>query len=101
MEDRSLLPANVLSFKRISGELVNLYSRKNQDYGDAFHETYKKLGIISAITRLSDKMHRIVTLGTKSSEEQQVKNESIIDTLVDLAAYSIMTIIELEENKTK
>lgn len=74
-------------------ELNKIYKAKNHDYGDSFGETYDKLGSISAVTRITDKVNRLQSLCTK---EQQVKDESIKDTLKDLANYSIMTIIELE-----
>ena len=78
----------------ICKQLNQIYRDKNHDYGDSFGETFKKLGIISAVTRITDKVNRLQTLCTK---ESKVKDESIRDTLLDLANYSIMTIIELEE----
>ncbi|MBY6798131.1 DUF1599 domain-containing protein [Clostridium botulinum] len=80
--------------KAICGELNEIYKNKNHDYGDSFGETYKKLGIISAVTRITDKVNRLQSLAIK---EQKVKDESIKDTLKDLANYSIMALIELEE----
>ncbi len=85
--------------KKICEILNDTYRKKNNDYGDSFGETFSKLGIISAITRLSDKYNRIVSLGTKA--EQMVNDESIKDTLLDMANYCIMTIIELEKDESK
>ena len=79
--------------------LNQLYAQKNHDYGNSFGETYQKLGIISAITRISDKYNRLVSLATKPEEERKVKDESIQDTLLDMANYCIMTIIEMEAEK--
>ncbi|WP_434302710.1 nucleotide modification associated domain-containing protein [Clostridium botulinum] len=78
----------------ICDELNKIYKAKNHDYGDSFGETYKKLGIISAVTRITDKVNRLQSLCTKDS----LVDESIKDTLMDLANYSIMTLIELGEN---
>lgn len=78
--------------------LNKLYSEKNHDYGNSFGETYQKLGIISALTRISDKYNRLVSLATKPEEERKVKDESIRDTLLDLSNYCIMTVIEMENN---
>lgn len=75
----------------------DLYIKKNHDYGDSFHDTYVRLGIISAITRMSDKMNRIVSLVTK--DKQEVNDESLRDTLIDLANYAVMTIMELDGEK--
>lgn len=80
-------------------KLNKLYALKNSDYGDSFGETYHKLGIISALTRISDKYNRLVSLATKPEEERKVKDESIQDTLLDLSNYCIMTIIEMEAGK--
>lgn len=77
----------------ICQKLNQVYKAKNHDYGDSFGDTYKKLGIISAITRLSDKMNRLMSLAVK--HDAQVKDEKIEDTLLDMANYAIMTLIEL------
>lgn len=77
----------------ICQKLNQVYKAKNHDYGDSFGDTYKKLGIISAITRLSDKMNRLMSLVVK--HDAQVKDEKIEDTLLDMANYAIMTLIEL------
>lgn len=80
----------------IAKDLNQLYDSKGQDYGDSFGETYHKLGIISALTRISDKYNRLISLATKPEEERKVKDESIQDTLLDMANYCIMTVIEME-----
>lgn len=76
----------------ICKELTETYIKKNHDYGDAFSETYDKLGIISAVTRITDKTNRLVSLCTK---EQRVDDETLEDTLMDLANYAIMTVMEM------
>jgi Domain of Unknown Function (DUF1599). len=79
--------------------LNDIFKRKNHDYGDSFGETFRKLGIISAVTRITDKYNRLVGLATKPKDEQQVKDESIEDTLLDLANYAIMTVMELKNQR--
>lgn len=79
--------------KEMCDELNRLYREKNTAYGDSFGETYRKLGIISAVTRISDKYNRLVNLALNPNLE--VNDEPIIDTLKDLANYSLMTIMEL------
>lgn len=78
-------------------EIHELYVKKNHDYGDSFGKTYKDLGIISAATRISDKYNRFVELA--KGNEPLVSTETIRDTLIDMANYALMTIIELENNK--
>ena len=85
-------------FKQITKEMIELYEKKNHDYGDSFGETYQKLGLISAVTRITDKVNRLQSLSTK---EQKINDESIRDTLIDLADYAVMTIIEMDNEKGK
>ena len=84
---------NVQKFREIANSLGDLYTKKNSAYGNSFGETYKKLGIISAVTRISDKYNRLCNLATKPTIDNL--GESLEDTLKDLAAYAIMTLIEL------
>ncbi|WP_085829046.1 DUF1599 domain-containing protein [Clostridium massiliodielmoense] len=90
----------VQKHKEICERLNGIYKDKNHDYGDSFSETFQKLGIVSAVTRITDKVNRLQSLSTK---KQKVNDESIYDTLRDLANYSIMTLIqlEMEENKNE
>ncbi len=81
----------------ITKQLNEIYIAKNTDYGDAFGDTFKKLGIISAVTRIADKTNRLMSLSAKTEVERNVKDETIKDTLMDLANYAIMTLIEMEE----
>ena len=85
--------------KEICKELNDVYAKKNSDYGNSFGDTFDKLGIISAVTRISDKYNRLVSLCTKPEEERKVKDESITDTLLDMANYCIMTVIEMHKNE--
>ena len=87
--------------KEICQELNEVYATKNHDYGNSFGETFDKLGIISAVTRISDKYNRLVSLCTKPAEERKVKDESITDTLLDMANYCIMTVIEMHKDEPK
>ena len=87
------------NFNKITEEMNALYAKKNHDYGDSFHDTFKKLGIVSSVTRLYDKMNRLVSLTSK--HEQLVNDESIRDTLIDIANYSVMSIMEIDNQKEK
>lgn len=86
-------PKNITKFKNITVQMANMYEAKNNDYGNSFSDMFNEFGLTSSIIRLSDKLNRLKSLNTK---EAMVKDESIIDTLMDLANYSIMTIVELE-----
>lgn len=78
----------------------SIYEQKNKAYGDSFGDTYKKLGIISAVTRITDKYNRLVNL-TVTREKIGCGDESITDTLYDLANYALMTAMELEVQKSE
>lgn len=86
----------ILEHEKICKELNEIYAKKNADYGNSFGDTFQKLGLISAVTRISDKYNRICNLATKKSDEAKVKDETIEDTLKDLANYCIMTLIEMQ-----
>lgn len=88
-----------MKFKDITEEMNALYERKNHDYGNSFSETFRKLGIISAATRMLDKMNRIVSLVTK--DQQKVNDESLRDTLIDIANYAVMTIMEIDKKRER
>lgn len=85
--------------REICDELNELYKRKNHDYGDSFHQTYLEEGLAMARIRLSDKLNRFKTLSklnANDADQQKVTDESMRDTLIDLANYAILTILELE-----
>lgn len=86
----------ILEHEKICKELNEIYAKKNADYGNSFGDTFQKLGLISAVTRISDKCNRICNLAIKKSDEVKVKDEAIEDTLKDLANYCIMTLIEMQ-----
>ena len=86
------------SFDGICSDLMDLHSRKNKDYGNAAHKSYLKYGIISYVMRLSDKMNRLDSL-TKPGATIEVNDESLIDTFMDMAAYSIMAIESLKSGE--
>lgn len=88
---------NVEQFKKIATELGELYEKKDRAYGSSFSDTYKKLGIISAVTRISDKYNRLCNLATNPDIDNL--GESLEDTLRDMASYCIMTVMELENEK--
>ena len=84
-------------FKEITCEMVELCERKNADYGSSASDTYKKFGMNAYLVRMNDKLNRAITL--VNNDNQQVKSESLRDTLIDLANYSVLAIIDLEGEK--
>ena len=84
----------VKKHKEICLGLYDLYARKNADYGDSFHQTFVEEGMAMARIRLGDKFNRFKTLSRGG--DQKVQDESLKDTLLDLANYAIMTVLEME-----
>lgn len=89
---------NIEQFKEITDSLCRLYEMKNRCYNNSFGDTYKKLGIISAVTRISDKYNRLCNLATNPDIDNL--GESIEDTLRDMASYCIMTLMEMKNEQT-
>ena len=88
-------PDNVHAHLEVCGELNVVYERKNADYGDSFAQSLDKHGLIAAIVRMDDKMNRVINLN--KADEQLVNDESIRDTLMDLANYAIMSVMWLDK----
>ena len=83
----------VQQMEKIQKEALELFSRKNTDYGDAF----AKYGVIGVLMRIEDKLQRSVSI-TKNGVNL-VDDEKIKDTLLDLHNYSAMALMLLEEKE--
>ena len=82
-------------FAQITREMADTYAAKNHDYGNSFGESMDEFGLISAVVRMNDKMKRIKSFAKLCPEAMKVKDESIQDTLLDLANYAVMTLVEM------
>ncbi|KIO62115.1 hypothetical protein B4065_3335 [Caldibacillus thermoamylovorans] len=76
-------------------EIKNLLIRKNHDYGNSFSKQFEKYGLLSGIIRLDDKMSRLDSL----IQNKALVNESIEDTVADIAGYAILLLIELRKKQ--
>ena len=88
--ERQAPPAD---FRSISEELVNLYEKKNKDYGNAFGETLYKAGIGYAVGTLLVKANRFASI---VQNPKSINFEGMEDTLMDIANYAIMTLVEMK-----
>lgn len=82
-------------FEKILKELKDTYVAKNHDYGNSVHDTFNKFGLISFVVRLNDKINRINTLC--QGEKVKVSGEKIEDTLLDMANYAILAVVEMRK----
>ena len=81
----------VEQMKKIQSEGLELFSKKNIDYGDAF----AKYGVIGVLMRIEDKLQRSISI-TKNGANL-IKDEGIRDTLLDLHNYAAMALMLLDE----
>ena len=85
----------VTQMEKVQKEGLELFKRKNADYGDAF----ANYGVVGVLVRMGDKISRLQSITTKSVS--LVNTESLRDTLIDLHNYSAMAIMLLDEDKKK
>lgn len=83
----------VRQMRNVQDEALELFSRKNRDYGDAFAD----YGPVGVLVRLGDKLRRAGNIS--SSGVTLVKDEGLRDTLLDLHNYAAMAIMLLDEEK--
>lgn len=86
-------------YQYILNNLEETYKNKNNDYGNSVADTYKKFGDLSFLVRITDKYNRLLTL-CNPNNEQKVKDEKIDDTILDLANYCLLWLVE-KNIKTK
>jgi hypothetical protein len=77
--------------QKVHSEALELFKKKNADYGDAF----AKYGTTGVIMRMGDKIERFVSI-TKTGINL-VETEGLRDTLIDLHNYAAMAIMLLDE----
>lgn len=88
---------NAQRHKEIIDRIHTTYVAKNKDYGNSATKTYKEFGPLSYAIRFTDKLERYKSLIAKDAKVM-VSNESLLDTLMDLANYSIMAIMDITDD---
>lgn len=83
-------------YQYILNNLEETYKNKNNDYSNSVADTYKKFGDLSFLVRITDKYNRLMTLCDPNAPEQKVKDEKIDDTILDLANYCLLWLVERE-----
>lgn len=81
------------TLKTLHSQQQAIYAEKNEKYDDAFAKTYAEYGPTVAIIRLEDKLNRVKALVSAGLNDSN--GESLVDTLIDLANYANMFLIEL------
>ena len=85
-------------FEDILKELNEIYEKKNADYGNSFEDSLNKYYILPTVLRLTEKITRLEGLYLREGQGL-VKDESIEDTLKDIANYAIITVKWLKNKK--
>ena len=91
---------NTTNIKRIEqlssihSEAMELFKKKNKDYGDAF----ANYGTIGVLVRMGDKISRMQSI--TSNKISLINTEALRDTLIDLHNYSAMAIMLMDEEKS-
>ena len=83
--------SSIEKYKEIQTEALELFTKKNSDYGDGF----KNYGTVGVLVRMGDKINRLQSITNTSVN--LVKTESLRDTLIDLHNYAAMAIICLDD----
>ncbi len=89
----------ITQHKNLCINIHNTFTHKNTAYGNSFEESVLKYGLISALTRMSDKWNRIENLILHPSTD--VGDEPLKDSLLDLANYCLMTVMVLDNKEKK
>ena len=91
--DDTIKPINVQEFTTLTQEMAQTYEAKNADYGNSFDKSLDEFGLVASLVRMTDKLNRAKQL---SQQEARV-DESMRDTLMDLANYAVMTVRWIDE----
>ena len=97
-DDKSarLFPQKFIAFRDITNGMYDTFKAKNHDYGNSFSELFAECGMTYAYGHMAEKLKRVKSL---MSDEAKVNGESIRDSLLDLANYAILTIMELDKTR--
>lgn len=85
-------------YQQIINKLYKIYVDKNHDYGNSFDDTCDEFGLIAPVIRMNDKIKRCKSV-LKNNDFKV--NESLEDTISDLANYCIMTLMWMKKNSKK
>lgn len=83
-------------FKEITDKMFETFKAKNHDYGSSFSNLFKECGMTYAYGHMAEKLERVKSL---MNDEAKVNGEGMKDSLLDLANYAILTVMEIEKNE--
>ena len=83
--------ADTERFINIQREQLELFIKKNLDYGDS----YKDYGVVGVLVRMTDKINRLKKV-SRTTIDLGVPSETLKDTLQDLSIYAILGLMEIQ-----
>jgi len=86
-------------FHKTAEEIANILERKNSDYNSSYDKTRKEFGFNAFLIRISDKINRLKSLTNNKNTVVSVVDESLEDTIRDIAGYCILELILREKEK--
>ena len=93
------MPDKIQIHRNLCDDMHALYKAKNTDYGDSFAQMRRRYPNVIAM-KLWEKVNRLCTI-IDNPDNQKVKDESIEDTLMDIANYAIMELTERQMESCK
>ena len=83
-------------FKEITDKMFETFKAKNYDYGSSFSNLFNECGMTYAYGHMAEKLERVKSL---MKDDAKVNGEGMKDSLLDLANYAILTIMELDKTR--
>lgn len=80
--------------KAVSEQIIGTLERKNKDYGNSFSNLYERIGMPYAYGHMAEKLERVWSLMNSRAHV----NESLEDSLLDLAGYAILTLAHIRKS---
>ena len=85
-------------FKEITDKMFETFKAKNHDYGSSFSNLFKECGMTYAYGHMAEKLERVKSL---MKDDAKVNGEGMKDSLLDLANYAILTVMEIDKNENE
>lgn len=86
---------SVQRFRVITERMAQVFESKNHDYGNSFSDCVGELGIVAGFATIYNKCNRLKTL--IKCADVKVSEETLADTLLDMANYCVMLKMELDK----
>lgn len=96
-DDQKFASCKEMEFAKLTKQMLETFKKKNADYGDSTTQTFKEFGLTSYAIRLNDKLNRVKSFCKKGGLE--VKDESCIDALMDMASYCLLAVIDIKNKE--